>query len=169
MSVIWSGVTEQGAVVPVQVDETGKVVATAGASGDYVLRAGDTMTGDLTVPNIIVPGTGVIEAMQTPKAMVQFGVRSSGAVTINANYNIADVVYSGTWGELRITFTNAIPGVPVVSASAATGLVNTSGAAFVYTRSGDNNQWSIGTFVVTSSGTLVPETSVNYHLVWYGF
>ncbi len=47
MSVIWSGVTEQGAVVPVQVDVSGRVVVTPTTSGDYVLRAGDTMTGNL--------------------------------------------------------------------------------------------------------------------------
>jgi len=50
MSVIWSGVTEEGAVVPVQVDETGKVIATAAVpGGDYVKKTGDNMTGDLTL------------------------------------------------------------------------------------------------------------------------
>ena len=49
MSVIWSGVTEEGAVVPVQVDETGKVIATAAVpGGDYVKKTGDNMTGNLT-------------------------------------------------------------------------------------------------------------------------
>lgn len=50
MSVIWSGITEQGAVVPVQVDETGKVIATASIPADYVLKSGDTMTGPLVLP-----------------------------------------------------------------------------------------------------------------------
>lgn len=50
MSVIWSGITEEGAVVPVQVDETGKVIATtSGPEGDYVKKTGDNMTGDLTL------------------------------------------------------------------------------------------------------------------------
>ena len=50
MSVIWSGITEAGAVVPVQVDETGKVIATAAVpGGDYVKKTGDNMTGDLTL------------------------------------------------------------------------------------------------------------------------
>ena len=49
MSVIWSGVTEQGAVVPVQVDDTGKVIAASGVSGNYVLKSGDTMSGNLNV------------------------------------------------------------------------------------------------------------------------
>ena len=47
MSVIWSGVTEQGAIVPVQVDETGKVLATVGPDGGYVRISGDVMTGPL--------------------------------------------------------------------------------------------------------------------------
>ncbi len=49
MSVIWSGITEQGAIVPVQVDETGKVIATASVPDEYVLRSGDTMTGPLVL------------------------------------------------------------------------------------------------------------------------
>ena len=50
MSVIWSGITEQGAVVPVQVDASGKVIATASVPDEYVLRSGDTMTGPLVLP-----------------------------------------------------------------------------------------------------------------------
>jgi len=50
MSVIWSGITEQGAIVPVQVDETGKVIARADVSGDYVKKTGDTMSGPLVLP-----------------------------------------------------------------------------------------------------------------------
>ena len=50
MSIIWSGVTEEGAVVPVQVDETGKVIATAAVpGGDYVKKSGDNMSGNLTL------------------------------------------------------------------------------------------------------------------------
>jgi len=48
MSVIWSGVTEEGAVVPVQVTEEGKVVAEFNADvDDFVEKTGSTMTGDL--------------------------------------------------------------------------------------------------------------------------
>ena len=50
MSVIWSGITEGGAIVPVQVDESGRVVATGGSSGDFVKISGDTMTGPLVLP-----------------------------------------------------------------------------------------------------------------------
>lgn len=50
MSVIWSGVTEEGAVVPVQVTDEGKVVAVGdGPQGDYLPITGGTLTGDLNV------------------------------------------------------------------------------------------------------------------------
>ena len=50
MSVIWSGITEEGAVVPVQVTEEGKVVAVGdGPEGEYVKKTGDNMTGNLTL------------------------------------------------------------------------------------------------------------------------
>ena len=53
MSVIWSGVTEQGAVVPVQVTAEGKVVAVSNVpSGNYLQLTGGNLTGDLTLgPN----------------------------------------------------------------------------------------------------------------------
>lgn len=50
MSVIWSGVTEEGAVVPVQVTDEGKVVAVGdGPQGDYLPTSGGNLTGDLTL------------------------------------------------------------------------------------------------------------------------
>ena len=50
MSVIWSGITEEGAVVPVQVTAEGKVVAVGdGPSGDYLPTTGGNLTGDLTI------------------------------------------------------------------------------------------------------------------------
>ena len=50
MSVIWSGITEEGAVVPVQVTEEGKVVAVGdGPQGDYLPITGGNLTGDLTI------------------------------------------------------------------------------------------------------------------------
>lgn len=49
MSVIWSGVTEEGAVVPVQVTAEGKVVAIGdGPEGDYLELTGGQLTGPLT-------------------------------------------------------------------------------------------------------------------------
>ena len=50
MSVIWSGITEEGAVVPVQVTAEGKVVAVGdGPEGEYLKLTGGNLTGDLTV------------------------------------------------------------------------------------------------------------------------
>lgn len=50
MSVIWSGITEEGAVVPVQVTEEGKVVAVGdGPEGDYLKLTGGNLTGNLTL------------------------------------------------------------------------------------------------------------------------
>ena len=65
MSVIWSGVTEQGAVVPVQVTAEGKVVAVSSVpSGNYLQLTGGNLTGDLTLgtnpsaPNITLGASG---------------------------------------------------------------------------------------------------------------
>ena len=50
MSVIWSGITEEGAVVPVQVTAEGKVVAVGdGPEGNYLPITGGELTGDLSV------------------------------------------------------------------------------------------------------------------------
>ena len=50
MSVIWSGVTEEGAVVPVQVTAEGKVVAVGdGPEGEFLKLTGGNLTGDLTL------------------------------------------------------------------------------------------------------------------------
>ena len=49
MSVIWSGITEGGAVVPVQVTDEGKVVAVGdGPEGDFLPLTGGELTGPLT-------------------------------------------------------------------------------------------------------------------------
>ena len=58
MSVIWSGVTEEGAVVPVQVTAEGKVVAVGdGPQGDYLPITGGNLTGDLTIADKIALAT----------------------------------------------------------------------------------------------------------------
>jgi len=70
MSVIWSGITEEGAVVPVQVTEEGKVVAVGdGPQGDYLPITGGELTGDLEVdgsitaagPNGSITAAGKVE------------------------------------------------------------------------------------------------------------
>ena len=50
MSVLWSGVTEEGAVVPVQVTAEGKVVVVGdGPEGEFLRLTGGNLTGDLTL------------------------------------------------------------------------------------------------------------------------
>jgi hypothetical protein len=142
---------------------------TAGSTPTFVKTSGDTMTGDLTVPNITVPNTGVISAMQTPKAILHFGVVSDGTVTINTNYNIDSVVFEGTGGDFTINFTNPLPPASVISASASRSLVSDTGASFVYTRSGSSTGWKIGTLSPSGASGLLPQTSKFYYLVWYGF
>jgi hypothetical protein len=76
MSVIWSGVTEEGAVVPVQVTAEGKVVAVGdGPEGDYLKLTGGNLTGDLTVNEQITLATNGSAELAGGK----FEVRSSGA------------------------------------------------------------------------------------------
>lgn len=49
MSIIWSGITEDGTIVPVQVTAEGKVVAVGdGPQGDYLPTSGGELTGPLT-------------------------------------------------------------------------------------------------------------------------
>lgn len=52
---------QDGTVLPVQVDSQGRLVANL--EGDPLKKTGDTMTGDLTVPNLIATGSvrGVIQ------------------------------------------------------------------------------------------------------------
>ena len=85
MSVIWSGVTEEGAVVPVQVTAEGKVVAVGdGPEGDYLKLTGGNLTGDLTLgsnpssPNISLnaDGSGIFNGSVTTEGV--FNVRDSG-------------------------------------------------------------------------------------------
>lgn len=50
MSIIWSGLTEEGVIVPVQVTAEGKVVAVGdGPEGEYLKLTGGNLTGDLTI------------------------------------------------------------------------------------------------------------------------
>ena len=49
MAVIWSGITEEGAVVPVQVTNEGKVVATSEPGDEYMPKTGGNFTGDVSI------------------------------------------------------------------------------------------------------------------------
>ena len=89
MSVIWSGVTEEGAVVPVQVTAEGKVVAVGdGPEGDYLKLTGGNLTGDLTVNEQIELNTdGSITAAGDVKIG---GLSAAPNITLNATNGSAE-------------------------------------------------------------------------------
>lgn len=92
MSVIWSGVTEEGAVVPVQVTAEGKVVAVGdGPEGDYLKLTGGNLTGDLTL------GTDKITLNATDGSAEFAGTVTSGDV----------VDSSSTWTGIGVTIYDA--------------------------------------------------------------
>ncbi len=51
MAVIWSGITEEGAIVPVQVTDEGKVVASSDVGDKYMPKTGGNFTGDVSIGN----------------------------------------------------------------------------------------------------------------------
>jgi len=82
MSVIWSGITEEGAVVPVQVTEEGKVVAVGdGPQGDYLPITGGELTGDLQVDGDITAVGDIVGGPNPFASGSGYGVRfnSTGA------------------------------------------------------------------------------------------
>ncbi len=113
MSVLWSGLTEQGAIVPVQVDETGKVVATASVPDEYVLRSGDTMTGPLVLPGDPTQKLEAATKGYVDSAGGGLGVaRAWGSInadgSITSAFNVARVT-SGTEGVYIILFAEVLP------------------------------------------------------------
>ncbi len=85
MSVIWSGITEGGAVVPVQVTEEGKVVAVGdGPQGDYLPITGGTLTGDLKVEGVITgDGSALFSAGVTSTGYYVRSLAANGGVDIS--------------------------------------------------------------------------------------
>lgn len=155
-----------GATQALQKQEIESLISATGEQ--YVTKNGDTMTGDLTVPNITVPGTGVISAMQTPKAMVVFQIiNGAGDIEIYTQYNIDSVTFENSAGNFAITFIDDLPANPIIQATATTGFVS-GGACVVYIRSGASSKCQIGTICFSGAGA-VAETSNFYYVVWYGF
>jgi len=60
MSVIWSGITEGGAIVPVQVDDSGKVVATADPRPELWTKTGEILTPTTVTDNIQTSGNIIL-------------------------------------------------------------------------------------------------------------
>ena len=79
MSVIWSGVTEEGAVVPVQVTAEGKVVAVGdGPVGDYLPITGGELTGDLEVDGSITAAGNVALNTGNAASGTQLSINKAG-------------------------------------------------------------------------------------------
>ena len=104
MTVIWSGVTEDGAVVPVQVDGAGRVVATTGEPpGPPVIDYGGasawgnisfdgTVNGGLNVQTVRRPSKGVYNIIfNTPMGNSNYSVTATsaqitGVYAVTGNY-----------------------------------------------------------------------------------
>ena len=136
MSVIWSGITSEGAIVPIQVSEDGKVIATADVADNYVEKSGDTMTGPLILSE---NPTQTLQA--ATKAYVDLGLADQisplafGKVNANGNliqgFNILRAT-SGSEGVYLVTFTNPLPNPDyslVISQQAASRYVSVSNFA----------------------------------------
>ena len=122
MSVIWSGITEQGAIVPVQVDETGKVVSTASVPDQYVLRSGDTMSGPLVLPGDPQNATEAatkqyVDSTLSSNGPIAYGYYGLGDILIGS-YNIALARYQGV-GNYLFYFDNIPPSTNYVVVATA--------------------------------------------------
>ena len=103
MSVIWSGVTEEGAVVPVQVTDEGKVVAVGdGPEGDYLKLTGGNLTGDLTVNEQIelktdggITAAGNVQSGGNPGGGAATGARFSAVGMVQASRSAGSNLWSG--------------------------------------------------------------------------
>jgi WD40 repeat protein len=137
---------------------------TAGYSPTFVKTSGDTMTGDLTAPNITVPGT--ITATQAPAVLLNFGINMANTITINSSFNVASVEYNGALGQYKINYTTPISGTAVASLLGTVGVVN-GGASYCNVLTGTAMQSTIATLSVQPNGTLAAEASSFYnYVVW---
>ena len=143
MSVIWSGVTEEGAVVPVQVTAEGKVVAVGdGPEGDYLKLTGGNLTGDLTVNEQITLATDG-SASFAGQLLVDRGATKAGLGWGSAGVWVGDVTStdqnnakarlnedgSATFAS-DVKIGGTLPSAPNISLNAADGSAEFAGGAF---------------------------------------
>jgi hypothetical protein len=118
MSVIWSGITEGGAIVPVQVDETGKVIATAEIREELWAQNG----------NQLIPVNASNDIATYGKIVL--GRASSGTSTLQSPPDAAGEVFTfpKTGGTLAIESDTPTPtGIsPFAFVSFLNGVVTTS-------------------------------------------
>ena len=158
MSVIWSGVTEEGAVVPVQVDETGKVIATAAVPGGaYVKKTGDNMTGDLTL------GTDKI-ALNAAK----------GSGTFTGNVDIGGNKIYGSWGiEIDSSTADSGTALNVINNSASTAIINQDGTATFAGTVTSGGPLDTGVSAATGAqlypGTIYVQNKLGFSTAWSSY
>jgi len=94
MSVIWSGITEGGAIVPVQVDESGKVIATADPRPELWTKTGQVLTpsspsdsiqtsGDLVLNS--ASGTSTLQAADSSGVKIYSLPATSGTLALESS------------------------------------------------------------------------------------
>lgn len=94
MSVIWSGITEGGAIVPVQVDESGKVIATADPRPELWTKTGEVLTpsspsdsiqtsGDLVLNG--ASGTSTLQAADSSGVKIYSLPATSGTLALESS------------------------------------------------------------------------------------
>ena len=167
MSVIWSGVTEEGAIVPVQVTAEGKVVAVGdGPVGEYLPITGGELTGDLEVDgSITAAGAGSVTAPQ----IRYLNNNPAGRSNVIAIYNATDGTETfptfqvDSNGTTRIGqyLTNA-PKIELNSAAGSatfTGKVDVGGEAYAGTANGVD---------IEASGALYVSNTSNGN-IWLGY
>jgi len=133
MSVVWSGVTESGAVVPVQVDSLGRVIATTGeppgppvieyngASAWGDIASDGALNGGMNVASVRKTGTGLYYVVfTTPMPNANYSVVVGGASSMPRDlfkaadgFTIETRDASGNVGDASSSFavfsTNALP------------------------------------------------------------
>ena len=162
MSVIWSGITEQGAIVPVQVDASGKVIATAGVPDIYVERSGDTMTGPLVLPgnptlDLQAATKKYVDSRTPSNELLAFGTFFSNEGAFNSK-NISSVRSKGD-GIYEFYFTE-------IPFSAGYAVITTSNSLNVVTRPVEINQFYFSVSG-TYSATGAPAPSYGMSFVCY--
>lgn len=154
MSVIWSGVTAEGAVVPVQVTAEGKVVAVGeGPVGDYLPITGGDLTGDLTL------GTDKIE-LKTDGSITAAGSATFAGDVTSEDAIKAGVVYDNVYLQAG-KGDGTDPSKLLISARPGAGINDNVLAINTYPNTGTNKTQ---VFAVTYAGNVTAAGTIGLYL-----
>ena len=160
MSVIWSGITEGGAIVPVQVDESGKVIATAEVREEYWAQNG----------NQLIPVNASNDIATYGKIVL--GRASSGTSTLQSPPDAAGEVFTfpKTGGTLAIEKDTPTPtGIsPFAFLTLVSGVVVNS-LNIQQVKYGSDNQFQI-TYIESansSNPSIVATSTTGYRCTYY--